>query len=116
MRKATLSLEAKSKIVTQYKGSGLSVREFSRQHSIPVSTLYGWFRQLSKQQPIRIAQVIPQKGQRKQRKISARPIKKGGSPGIRISLGSVQLKLEQDFDQSMLKSVLEVLCEINLDN
>jgi transposase-like protein len=112
-KKASFSLEDKSNFVKQYKSSGLSIREFAQQNSIPVSTLYGWLRQLRKQQsPIRIAQVLPMKEPAK-KKIPQRQIEKAKSSRINISVGPIQIQVGQDFDQPLLRSILEVLCEFN---
>lgn len=103
MRTNTRTLEERAQLLARYKASGLSAMAFSKEHGIPISTLYMWLLKERRAKPaIRMARVI------RQAVVPSRGRGVSGA-GLMIESGALRVHVPTGVDPATLETVLRVI-------
>ena len=98
--KIAITQEEKSHLISSYKVSGLSVRDFVAREKLALSTFYQWLATDSKQKKLRIARVVRHPRPTKKRTDSHSP--------IAVEIYGARIEVSKAFDRETFISIIDI--------
>lgn len=104
MRKTRHGAAEQTRLIEQYRSSGLSAKAFATREGITPGTFYQWLARTPQgDKPLRLARVI------RRRTFGGDTAATVNEGGIVVEVGSVRVRVCAGFDALLFESVLDVL-------